>query len=990
MRDPWWVAIETQLARGSLLAGFQIDGLLGRGGMGVVYRATQLSLERQVALKLINPEFAHEERFRERFLREARLAASLEHTHLLPVYEAGEAGGTLFLAMRLVEGASLGEILGREGRLSSERALRIFSQLCRALQAAHAAGLLHRDVKPHNVLLAGEAEREHAYLCDFGLSRRLAAGGSLTVEGSFVGTAAYVAPEQIRGEEVDGRADLYPLACLLYECLTGQPPFIAEDELALCWAHLHEPAPTASIYGAELARFDAFFAIALAKDRAQRFSTAGELAQAARSALEARTPAAPSPPLAPLPPLPRRLTSFVGRERELRELLELVLEEDLRLLTLTGPGGTGKTRLALRAAEEAAAAFPDGVHWVGLASLRDPALVTDTIAQTVAANDGLAEHIAEKRLLLVLDNFEQVVEAAPELSALLAACPQLSLLVTSRELLRLQGEREFPVPALAEPEAIALFCERSRLEPTDEIGELCARLDHLPLAVELAAARTTALSPKQILERLSERLDLLKGGRDADPRQRTLRSTIEWSYELLLPEEQRLFRTLSVFAGGCTLEAAEEVCGADLDTLQSLVEKSLLRFTDERYWMLETIRQHAWEQLGSGRAGPLKARHAQSESNAARIRHAQWHATLAQSLHADLLRGERHAVARLERELDNLRVALEWTTDAGEAMLASALLSAVWPFFINRALLAEGVHWAARVRAIIGDLAPRERITGLQAVSELLRFHGELREARLVKHEALVILRQLDEDDPATARAIAHVLYELAGLAIEERELDTAAGLVAEALALRLQFGDRESVAQAMTTAATVDFRRGELARAREAFRAAAASVEDDGVSSTLAGAVLMSGECSRRLGDLDAAARELHRSLTLFRDIAERFTYVEILDEIAGLVVQHDDLELAATLLAAAERHGLELEIPTWDLDDRERTRVRSKSGLGEAAFDEAYRRGSQLSLEDALDLALEHLLHEDARLSRWSTQGSRPDESDEGHPPALESGAS
>ena len=200
-------------------------------------------------------------------------------------------------------------------------------------------------------------------------------------------------------------------------------------------------------------------------------------------------------------------------------------------------------------------------------------------------------------MLLLLDNLEQVIEAAPELSGLVQSCPNLALLVTSRELLRVQGEVEYAVPPLASSEAVSLFCERSRLEATAEIAELCSRLDDLPLAVELAAARTKALSPTQILERLSQRLDLLKGGRDAEARQQTLRATIAWSYDLLSEEEQRVFRALSVFVGGCTLDAAEEVAGADLDTLQSLVEKSLLRFTNERYWMLETIREFALQEL---------------------------------------------------------------------------------------------------------------------------------------------------------------------------------------------------------------------------------------------------------------------------------------------------------------------------------------------------------------------------------------------------------
>nr|MBA3332477.1 adenylate/guanylate cyclase domain-containing protein [Actinomycetota bacterium] len=307
--------------------------------------------------------------------------------------------------------------------------------------------------------------------------------------------------------------------------------------------------------------------------------------------------------------LPRPASSFVGREAELAEVLARI-EGGVRLLTLTGPGGSGKTRLSIEAASTLVPEYKAGVFWVGLASLRDPALVIETIAQTLGAKDGLAEHIGERVLLLLLDNLEQVIEAAPELSSLLSTCPNLTLLVTSRELLRVQGEVEYPVPALAEPEAVSLFCERAQTEPSEEIAELCARLDNLPLAVELAASRTKALSPAQILERLSQRLDLLEGGRDSDPRQQTLRATIEWSYDLLSDAEKTLFARLSVFAGGCTLEAAEEVCDSDLDTLQSLVEKSLLRFTNERYWMLETIRGFALEKLTeSGTADDVGIRH---------------------------------------------------------------------------------------------------------------------------------------------------------------------------------------------------------------------------------------------------------------------------------------------------------------------------------------------------------------------------------------------
>src|SRR5439155_8296677 len=317
------------------------------------------------------------------------------------------------------------------------------------------------------------------------------------------------------------------------------------------------------------------------------------------------------PPLRTIsnPNLARPVSGFVGRDGEEAEVRTMLLD-GARLVTLWGVGGAGKTRLAIEVAAELVSDFKNGVYWVGLATLRDPDLVWETIVHTLGAKDGPADHIADRELLLLLDNFEHVVDAAPELSSLLSECPNLRVLVTSRELLRVHGEREYAVPPLVERDAVALFCERSGLEPDPTIAELCSRLDELPLALELAAARTSVLSPAQILERLSTRLDMLKGGRDADPRQQTLRSTIEWSHELLDPDEKKLFARLSVFRGGCTLGAAEDVAGADLDTLQSLVDKSLVRHTNERFWMLETIRGYAIERLAeSGSARELRLRH---------------------------------------------------------------------------------------------------------------------------------------------------------------------------------------------------------------------------------------------------------------------------------------------------------------------------------------------------------------------------------------------
>jgi predicted ATPase len=316
--------------------------------------------------------------------------------------------------------------------------------------------------------------------------------------------------------------------------------------------------------------------------------------------------------------LPIPATPFLGRERELGEVGTLLSRDDVRLLTLTGAGGSGKTRLALQAVASGADEYPQGVWWVPLAPVRDTAGVTETAARALGGASSLAEVIGDRRLLLLLDNFEHVIAAAPELTSLLSTCPNLDVVVTSRERLQLGGEHVYPVPVLARSDARELFLTRARalrpdFQSNGSVDELCARLDDLPLALELAAARTTILSPEQLLGRLEARLDLLKGGRDADVRQQTLRATIEWSHDLLDGAEQHLFARLSVFRGGCTLEAAEAICGAELDELQSLVDKSLVRMRDDnRFWMLETIHEFAAERLfESGEEDELRRRHAE-------------------------------------------------------------------------------------------------------------------------------------------------------------------------------------------------------------------------------------------------------------------------------------------------------------------------------------------------------------------------------------------
>jgi len=488
--------------------------------------------------------------------------------------------------------------------------------------------------------------------------------------------------------------------------------------------------------------------------------------------------------------LPVPATPFLGRERELAEVVELITREDVRLLTLTGPGGTGKTRLALQAAAEASDSFLDGVFWVALAPLRDPGLVFFSVAQALEVDeqpgelvDTLAAQLAGKRLLLVLDNAEHLLpELASGLAALAAACPTLRLLVTSRESLQVAVEIEHPVPTLEPADGVALFRQRAAahgvdVAPSPAVEELCARLDELPLALELAAARTKLFSPEQLLERISQRLDLLKAGRDADPRQRTLRATIEWSHDLLTDAEQELFSRLSVFAGGCTYEAAEDVAGADPDTLQSLLDKNLVRRRDSdhapRYWMLETIREYAAERLEEA-----------DQEGTLRERHLVHFLALAERAYKDRLASVSTWFPILEAEHDNIRAALDWAR-IGDPQAEARLAGAIGFYWYL-----QGHAWEARER-LTGALAryeSRDRIRA-RALTHLGDMPEDMEPGESLSYldEALSLWRE-NGDILGEALALEMIGYTR----IEAAEQQLAQVAFEQSLALRQQAGASE------------------------------------------------------------------------------------------------------------------------------------------------------------------------------------------------------
>jgi predicted ATPase/class 3 adenylate cyclase len=644
--------------------------------------------------------------------------------------------------------------------------------------------------------------------------------------------------------------------------------------------------------------------------------------------------------------LPIPATPFVGREQELREVLGLL--QDVRLLTLTGPGGTGKTRLGLQAAAEAAERYPDGIFWVPLAPLREPELVLANAAQALGAKDGLAEQIADKSLLLLFDNFEHVVDAASSLADLLRTCPNLQLLVTSRELLRLPGEQAYPVPPLEPEDGTELFLARAlaadpRFVPGNAVRELCARLEYLPLALELAAARVRVLSPEQLLERLSQRLDLLKAGRGVDPRQRTLRATIEWSHELLDEEEQRLFARLAVFAGGCTLEEAEQICNADLDTLESLVDKSLVRVREaDRFWMLETIREYAAEQL-----------EASADADELRRRHAEHFLALAEEAEPHTHKVDAAWLDRLDREADNLRAALDLLAASEETQLVLRLAGALMDFWGTKGYLAEGRRRLED--AIAADARPTAaRAKALNAAADMAIGHGDAAAARLRAEEALALHRQLG-DGWGTAAS----LLLLGHAAADDQDYETARQLWEESVRLFDEAGDSFHTLLATRMLAWAYDELGEPDRARRLKEDVLEQARAAGDKHVQVHALEALAHAAAPEGRIEEAASLLDEAYELNRELGDRFREAVLVCRFARVLAFAGKAVAAARVLATGETLYDEIGgTPMGWLkraNDEALTLIRAR--LDEPGFAEASEQGQMLSADGAVELALGEL---------------------------------
>ncbi|MGZ5446314.1 MAG: protein kinase domain-containing protein [Thermoanaerobaculia bacterium] len=933
------------LQPGSKLGRYEIRSLLGAGGMGEVYLAHDPELQRPVALKVLAAAVRADEELRKRLEHEARAASALNHPNILTVYDIGQAGEERFIATEYVDGVTLRQRMSR-GEHSLRDVLDLGVQIASAIAAAEAVGLVHRDIKPDNIMLRRDG---YVKLLDFGLARVITTNETemrKTDPGIVRGTVFYMSPEQLRGMVLDSRSDVWSTGVLLYELVSGRLPFDGESSSDVAASILRSEAPTLTQRDGTPAppRLAAILHRALMKDRARRYQTAEDLlwdlkelqGDLARDATlvpgsdESRMATTETVSAFELPPsnLPHTLNPLVGREAEREDVLSLLLRDDVRMVTLTGPGGTGKTRLSLDVGAALLREMEDGVWWVSLGPIRDPRLVVSEIASALAVHeggapllDGVVSCVREKTLLLILDNFEQVLDAAPLVGQILAAAPRVKALVTSRSPLRIAGEREYAVPplitppldlplaaeALASYPSVALFLERATAVKSDfmlttenanAIAEICVRLDGLPLAIELAAARVKVLPPQAMLSRVENRLKLLAGGsRDLPERQQTMRAAISWGYNLLDDADKKLFATLSVFRGGFTLEAAERLADSDvLDGVSSLIDKAFVRrdpaSSDEqpRFTMLETIREYGLEVLTE-----------QARDADVRRAHAQLMGSMAEENEVDL--------ERLDADDDNFRTAIEWAVSANDADLALRLGAALWWMWYVRGRYTEGRRALESILAVPGGEGVAVRAKALTGAGAMAFLQCDYERAIALLESSIALARA--NGDPVS---LAQSLQFRGSIARERGEYEHAIDLHLLSRAIWAELEDRANVGRSLNYVGFASWLKGDFARTTELCTGTLQLFRDRRDTEGAAWSLLNLAAAALYSGDLPRAEQRLEECLSWSRAGGYKEGIAWSLNLFGCVLRARGELRRAETFL----HDSLQLQ---WELGDRWRT---------------------------------------------------------------------
>ncbi|GAF49422.1 protein kinase domain-containing protein [Rhodococcus wratislaviensis] len=995
-------------------AGFDDAREIGRGGFGVVYRCTQSALDRAVAVKVLTGDLDDEDRAR--FLREQRAMGRLTgHPNVVSVLEVGVTeSGLPFLVMPYHPQDSIDVRIRRHGPLTMAETLRLGVKMAGALETAHRFGIVHRDVKPGNILLTDYGEPA---LTDFGIAH--ITGGFQTATGTITGSPAFTAPEVLGGDPPSPSSDVYGLGATLFSALTGHAAFerrSGEQVVAQFLRITTQPTPDLSEAGID-ADVAAVVERAMSRDPRERPSAAtlGEVLQeiqfnrgipidemSLRSEPDAerdrRRPTRPStgrsPTDQPPPPstsgtdgdLPLDLTSFVGRRKELSEAKRLLSAS--RLVTLTGIGGVGKTRLALRVAANTQRAFADGVRLVELGDLHDGSLLGEVVATELGLRHRnpkplhtLVEFLRTREMLLVLDNCEQVVDAAADLTqTLLRTCPGLRVLATSRETLDVAGESALRVRPLTVPDsdkepspkglpsydAVTLFAERAATtvpgfevteDNADAVARICIRLDGLPLAIELAAARLRTMSPEQILQRLTNRYELLtRGSRSAPTRQQTLRWSIDWSYDLCLPAEQQLWAQLSVFAGSFELEAAEWVYADDaepgglLDLLASLVDKSILIREEARavvrFRMLETLRDYGRDKLEQ--AGTLSE---------IRRRHRSWYRQLALDAESGWI-SHRQVVwlARLDREQPNLREAMEFSLSQADESSADAgleIATALFPFWLSCGRLREGRRWLDRALAFQDEHDTALRVKALYSAGVLATRHEDLERAAALIDRGRALA---ESRGSALDRALMH--HATAAHALHSGNPDRAVRSYTEALTVLRGGNNLLAHITALHGIGLAHEVLGHTEDATACLEEAIRIAESHGESVTCGRSSLTLGLVMWRKGDRDRAVMLLRKGLELARLVDDPLGATWCIEILAWISSSEKDFHRAAVLMAAAEvlrrRVGTStLQIPNLT-GSHEECELITRRALGQRPFTAASHEGEALSFDAAVSYAL------------------------------------
>jgi predicted ATPase len=968
---------------GSRLGSYEIVSPLGRGGMGIVYLARDTSLDREVAIKVLPAEVATNPERLAWFEREAKSLAALNHPNIATIhgFEASP-DATRFIVLERIAGETLQQRL-RRGPLTIEESVAVGLQIADALGAAHERGIVHRDVKPGNVMVTPKGRVK---VLDFGLAMRLHVHDS-EVEGELYGTPGYASPEQLHGRDVDLRSDVFAFGCVLFECLAGARAFPGRSPEETVTATLHAEPKWESLPADASRRLRSFLGRCLEKDATRRPESMGAVTDALHEiagsrAIRIARPGAPSG----RHNLPATITPFIGREREVEECLRIL--GTTRLLTLLGVAGCGKTRLALEVAGRATARHPDGVWFLDLAPLRDEARILEGIgavvgvkeAPGVSLSDGLVDALQEKRVLLLLDNCEHVAAPLSTLARrLLQACAGLQILTTSREALEVQGERLLPVEPLAAPdpdmtsvraalrsESVQFFVDRAQLADPEfaldednaaAVVDICRQLEGIPLALELAAARLQLLSLEQVRSRLEDRFRLLAAPtRVSGERHRTLHAAIEWSYDQMAEVERACFRRLAVFSGGWTLEDAAVVVEDDgdefatLDLLTRLWNKSLVLVDRDaaegpRYRYLETIREIALEKLaGAGDEAEI------------RRRHADCFMVLAENHYGALARDLAKVIARLGPESHNLLDALDWNLRAGgREEQALRLVSNLWSFWMDRGEFTTGRRALRSVLDRPGVREPTGILSRAIYGEGWLALHqGDWDAARARIAESLEVARACGD-----SRAESRALAGLGVVALHVGDYAAAREYGLQSLELNRRLGNEKGISASLNGLGNLAFRQGDFEGARrymeEALELHRKRADMDGIASALSNLA----EAYLRLGMSAEGRRALVECLEVCRTIQAKLIISIVFANVAKLATTPEEAWQAARLVGAGEAFwkSCGFELPASDRKEHEAELSRLGGVLGGDRLGRARREGAALGFDEAIDDATRYL---------------------------------